>query len=304
MFGNYNHFIAFERKDWTFKFSLRFVGIMKEEGGFSNPYTPVRKGPMSHIANEMGGLSMAKLMTFRRYEKKFMLTRAQYEALIPRLLVYMELDHHCKNHRPYSIYNVYYDTVNFDVIRHSISKPYYKEKLRLRSYRIPGSEEEEVFLELKKKIKGIVSKRRMALSLAEAKAFVKCGILPTVKDEKSSQVMAEIAYYLKHHRVREAVYVGYQRYAYFAKDNPDFRLTFDFNILTRREVLKLEAGYFGTELLGPSEYLMEVKILGAIPSWFTSLLSELRIYPTHFSKYGQEYLNHCQFSEKRREQLC
>lgn len=91
----------------------------------------------------------------------------------------------------------------------------------------------------------------MALSLAEAKAFVKCGILPTVKDEKSSQVMAEIAYYLKHHRVREAVYVGYQRYAYFAKDNPDFRLTFDFNILTRREVLKLEAGYFGTELLGP-----------------------------------------------------
>ena len=247
---------------------------------------------------------MAKLTTFRRYEKKFLLTKAQYEALIPRLSAYMELDGYCQNQRPYSIYNVYYDTANFDVIRHSISKPYYKEKLRLRSYHVPGGEEEEVFLELKKKINGIVSKRRVVLSLAEAKAFVKCGILPTAKNEKASQVISEIAYYLKRQRVREAVYVGYQRYAYFAKDNPDFRLTFDFNILTRRDVLKLEAGCFGTELLGPSEYLMEVKILGAIPNWFTSLLSELRIYPTHFSKYGQEYMNECQFSEKRRENIC
>ena len=102
---------------------------------------------------------MAKLTTFRRYEKKFLLTKAQYEALIPRLSAYMELDGYCQNQRPYSIYNVYYDTANFDVIRHSISKPYYKEKLRLRSYHVPGGEEEEVFLELKKKINGIVSKR-------------------------------------------------------------------------------------------------------------------------------------------------
>ena len=92
------------------------------------------------------------IRSFKRFEKKFILTAEQYNKLLPILLDYMNLDKHCKVGENYNIYNIYYDTLNNDVIRHSISKPYYKEKLRLRSYNIPNSLDDKVFLELKKKI--------------------------------------------------------------------------------------------------------------------------------------------------------
>ena len=118
------------------------------------------------------------IKSFKRYEKKFLLTNQQYDALIPKLLDYMEPDHHCLDGKNYSIYNIYYDTIHSDVIRHSISKPYYKEKLRLRSYKIPKKPTDKVFLELKKKINGIVNKRRVILTLEEARDFVEQGIRP------------------------------------------------------------------------------------------------------------------------------
>lgn len=233
------------------------------------------------------------IKSFKRYEKKFLLSSEQYEALIPKLLDYMDWDKHCLGGNKYSIYNIYYDTVNSDVIRHSISKPYYKEKLRLRSYRVPKSPKDKVFLELKKKINGIVNKRRVVLTLEEAKGFIEHGIHPVANDYMSEQVINEIAYYLKHEPVKPTVYIGYKRHAFFAKDDPDFRLTFDSSILTRREDLTLEGGYFGEDILEENQYLMEVKILGAMPLWFTKILSELEIYNTHFSKYGQEFMNYC-----------
>lgn len=249
------------------------------------------------------------IKTFKRYEKKFLLTKQQYEALIPRLLDNMEPDPHCLDGKNYSIYNIYYDTVNSDVIRHSISKPYYKEKLRLRSYRVPKSPKDKVFLELKKKINGIVNKRRVVLTLEEANLFIQQGIRPVAKDYMSEQVINEIAYYLSHQQVQPSVYIGYTRHAFFAKDDPDFRLTFDSKILTRRDSLTLESGYFGDDILEEDQYLMEVKILGAIPVWFTKVLSELEIYNTHFSKYGQEFMNYCakdldEIEEKWREIAC
>lgn len=249
------------------------------------------------------------IKSFKRYEKKFLLTQQQYEALIPRLLDYMEPDQYCLGGNNYSIYNIYYDTVHSDVIRHSISKPYYKEKLRLRSYRIPRNQTDKVFLELKKKINGIVNKRRVVLTLKEANLFISQGIRPKVKDYMSEQVINEIAYYLSHEKVQPSVYIGYTRKAFFSKEDSDFRLTFDSQILTRREALTLEDGYFGKNILEENEYLMEVKILGAIPVWFTKILSELEIYNTHFSKYGQEFMNYCaqdkdEIEEKWREIAC
>ena len=249
------------------------------------------------------------IKSFKRYEKKFLLTNQQYDALIPKLLDYMEPDQHCLDGKNYSIYNIYYDTVNSDIIRHSISKPYYKEKLRLRSYKIPKKPTDKVFLELKKKINGIVNKRRVILTLEEARDFVEQGIRPETCDYMSEQVINEIAYYLSHESVKPSVYIGYTRKAFFAKDDPEFRLTFDSKILTRRENLTLEGGYYGDDILEENQYLMEVKILGAIPVWFTKILSELEIYNTHFSKYGQEFMKYCaqdkdEIEEKWRDLAC
>lgn len=232
------------------------------------------------------------IKSFKRYEKKYLLDKDQYDMLIPRLFEHMNSDEYCKSTETYNIYNIYYDTDNSDVIRHSISKPYYKEKLRLRSYSVPKSKDDKVFLELKKKINGIVNKRRVVLSLGEAQRFLKEGFKPVAGDFKNRQVLNEIEYYLRKNAVHPAVYIGYQRKAFFGKENKDFRLTFDSKILTRREDLCLESGYFGKDILAENQYLMEVKILGAIPLWFTGILAEFSIYSKNFSKYGKEYMNH------------
>ena len=232
------------------------------------------------------------IKSFKRYEKKFLINKEQYNNLIPRLLEYMNPDEHCKSGKNYSIYNIYYDTNNDDIIRHSISKPYYKEKLRLRSYNVPNSPTDKVFLELKKKINGIVNKRRVVLTLEEAYKFLQLGEKPTSNDYVNRQVINEIEYYLSKKPVHPTVYIGYTRKAFFGKEDTDFRLTFDSKILTRRDALSLEAGCFGQNILEENQYLMEVKILGAMPTWSTSILSELEIYNTHFSKYGNEYMKY------------
>ncbi len=231
------------------------------------------------------------IKSFKRYEKKYLLDREQYDRLVPRLLERMDTDEYCSACGTYNIYNIYFDTDNSDVIRHSISKPYYKEKLRLRSYNAPEGPKDKVFLELKKKIGGIVNKRRVVLTLAEAAQFLEEGVKPVSEDFRTRQVLNEIEYYLSRNKVHPAVYIGYQRTAFFGKENKDFRLTFDSKILTRRKDLLLESGCYGKDILEENHYLMEVKILGAVPLWFAEILSELSIYSTHFSKYGQEYMN-------------
>ena len=233
------------------------------------------------------------IKSFKRFEKKFILTAEQYNKLLPILLDYMNLDKHCKIGQNYNIYNIYYDTLNNDVIRHSISKPYYKEKLRLRSYNIPNSLDDKVFLELKKKINGIVNKRRVVMTLGEVYEFLENRKKPNFDDYENNQVIREIEYYLSKNKVYPNVYIGYSRKALFGKDDKEFRVTFDNEITARRNDLYLTSGCFGYDILGENKYLMEVKFLGSIPLWFTKILSDLKIYNTHYSKYGTEYMMYC-----------
>jgi len=229
------------------------------------------------------------ISTFKRYEKKFLLNETQYQAVFPSLMQHMCLDKYCKDEQEYTICNVYYDTVNSGIIRHSLAKPYYKEKLRLRSYSLFNSPNSKVFLELKKKIGGIVSKRRAVLTLGEAYNFLEHGLRPQNIDYLDAQVLNEIAYFLRNHAVKPTTYISYDRKALFGKENSDFRVTFDHNIITRREDVSIEKGSFGEYLLEPDQYLMEVKIAAAFPLWLANLLSENQIYKTSYSKYGEEY---------------
>jgi len=237
------------------------------------------------------------ITTFNRYEKKFVLNETQYQAILPGLMENMRLDGHCKDGQMYTIYNIYYDTDDSSVIRHSLSKPYYKEKLRMRCYSIPTSPDSEVFLELKKKIGGIVNKRRAVLTLSEAYQFLDYGIRPPRMDYINAQVLNEIAFFLTTHAVKPTTYISYKRTALFGKNDSDFRITFDRNIITRRENLNIEKDRSGTDLL-PGKYLMEVKVAGAFPVWLANLLSENQIYKTSFSKYGQEYTRNLLMNEK------
>lgn len=246
------------------------------------------------------------IKSFKRFEKKFILSESQYKSLLPILYDYMNPDKYCKNGNNYNIYSIYYDTVDNDVIRHSINKPYYKEKLRLRSYKAPIDENDKVFLELKKKINGIVNKRRATLTLKEAEMFLEYRKRPDSIDYLNNQVLDEIEYYLDNNNVSPKVFISYSRKAFFGKNDNDFRITFDSNILSRRDNLSLKVGSYGDDLLPKGYYLMEVKILGAIPLWLSKTLSELKIYNTHFSKYGNEYMSYClnNTCDIRRKNIC
>ncbi len=229
------------------------------------------------------------IATFKRYEKKYLITKEKLDKILPELLKYMDLDEYCIGGNEYRIYSIYYDTDNHDVIRQNSSKPVYKEKMRLRSYYDKKDPEDKIFMEIKKKSEGQGNKRRIKLKIKEIDPFVNEGILPETKDYLSSQVAKELAYYFKRNKVHPALYVQYDRLALFGKEDKNFRMTFDRNVRVRRHNFVFGESEDDELLLPNGEYIMEIKILGAMPLWLTHLLSENELYSHGFSKYGNKY---------------
>ncbi|MCD1260413.1 polyphosphate polymerase domain-containing protein [Paenibacillus athensensis] len=225
---------------------------------------------------------------FNRYENKYLLDEAAYRRVYDRLLAYMEADAYNKKHGFYTIGNLYFDTPSDELIRKSLAKPKYKEKLRLRAYGVPDGDAKG-YLELKKKVFGLVNKRRTALRLDEAYAFVRTGQRPAQQAYMNGQVLEEIDYFLQRHELVPKVYLAYERKAMFGIDSRDLRVTFDTHIRSRRYDLQLELGDHGEALLPEGMWLMEVKAEKTIPLWLSRLLSEQGMFRTSFSKYGTEY---------------
>jgi len=225
---------------------------------------------------------------FNRYENKFLMDGKAYAAFYCRLLEYMEPDAYNRNGQLYAISNIYFDTAHDSLIRNSLAKSKYREKLRMRAYGVP-KKDAKVYLELKKKVFGLVNKRRTALKLDETYEFVETGEPPVIRDYMNGQVIQEIAYVLQRHKLQPKVYLAYERNALFCKLNRDLRITFDTNIRSRRYDLRLEDGDHGEALLPAGQWLMEVKAEKTTPFWLSRLLSEHGLYRTSFSKYGNEY---------------
>ncbi len=220
---------------------------------------------------------------FKRKEKKYLLTTQQYQTLLPQLQEDMTVD----EHGLHTICNLYFDTDRYELIRHSIEKPTYKEKLRLRSYGVPKPDD-KVFLELKKKLKGIVYKRRVSLTLEEACRY----LVHHEQPRRENQILHEIDWFLQRYQPVPKIYIAYDRLALFGNEDKNLRITFDQNILFRESLLDLSKGNWGKPLLKTGNVLMEIKIPGAMPLWLSRILNELGLYPTSFSKYGNIYKEH------------
>lgn len=223
---------------------------------------------------------MAVQTVFKRYELKFLLTAEQKTRLLPEIEKHMSLDKYGRT----LIKNLYFDTDTYRLIRRSLEKPAYKEKLRIRSYGNTNPDS-TVFVELKKKYNGVVYKRRIPMAEQEAMAWFRGW-----GDAPESQIGREIRYFAGYYEtLHPTVFLSYEREAYFCREGSDLRLTFDDNILCRQENLSLCAENYGTPILDPGQVLMEVKCPGGIPLWLTSLLSREKLYKTSFSKYGTAY---------------
>lgn len=224
---------------------------------------------------------MAYQTVFKRYELKYMLTQEQKVKVLDAMAPYMALDKFGHT----TIRNIYFDTDSFRLVRRSIEKPAYKEKLRIRSYS-QADPDSTVFVELKKKYNQVVYKRRVSLPEEEAMEWV-CQEHHCHMD---TQISEEIDYFLDYYEtLHPAVFLSYEREAFFSKDKSDFRVTFDDTILCRQEDLSLESEVYGTPILPEGMVLMEIKCSGGIPLWMTKVLSKEHIYKTSFSKYGTAY---------------
>ncbi|MBR3135299.1 polyphosphate polymerase domain-containing protein [Candidatus Saccharibacteria bacterium] len=217
---------------------------------------------------------------FRRTEVKYLLTPQQAKNLLAEIANNIKPDKYPKGTNA----SIYFDNASKYLALHSLEKPIYKEKIRLRSYNTPKSLDDTVFVEIKKKFNGIGNKRRIAVRLGDFYDYLKTGNLPT----KNAQIRRELDYCFKKYDLHPFLFLAYDRHSYtgIGKDNK-FRLTFDQNIRYRRDNLRLEHGTGGRNYFKNGEIVMEAKALDAYPLWFAKALSKLKIYPASFSKYGK-----------------
>ena len=236
------------------------------------------------ICEEKGGNVLAFQYIFKRVEKKYILNSQQYEAVLSGISEHMEIDRYGET----PILNIYFDTPQNRLIQISIDKPVYKEKLRLRSYGVPKDKDHTVFLEIKKKYKKTVYKRRVSMTLSEAEKYIETGVFP---EKISGNIPREIDYMIHYWDLSPRVFIAYDRTAYYSKETPELRITFDRNIRSRYENISFLSKDEGEALLPQDTYIMEIKIPNAAPLWLVRLLSEHNIFSQSFSKYGNVYIN-------------
>lgn len=225
---------------------------------------------------------MMFIANFERIEKKYLATEGQLRIFQFMLKEYMEADQYGET----TICNLYLDTADDLLVRRSIEKPKYKEKMRLRSYGVP-EDSSPVYLEIKKKAGGVVYKRRIDMTAGEAMAYLAGGR----KLEADGQIAREIEYMRGRYSLRPKLYLAYDRIAYreLIPSDHQVRVTVDHSIRSRDTDVDLRLGDAGKLLMPEGTYLLEVKTAGAYPLWLSAALTAAELYPTSFSKYGQIY---------------
>lgn len=220
------------------------------------------------------------IVVMKRYELKYILSAEQTEKLKERLKGHMEPDQYGLT----SIASLYYDTPDYRLIRTSIEKPKFKEKIRLRSYGL-ATDESPVYLELKRKAYGIVYKRRVQSTIPKVKKFFSGEGDVTAP----GQINREITYFRDYYKeLVPACLIIYDRIAYFEPDG-DLRLTIDSNPRYRTDELRLDYSMEGISLLKPGQTILELKVQQAMPLWLCDILSSEEIRKGSFSKYGEAY---------------
>jgi hypothetical protein len=209
------------------------------------------------------------IVNFNRVEKKYLLTREQAKNLLITINEYIKEDAYFET----EINNIYFDTDSSMLIRTSLEKPVYKEKLRLRSY---GSGQN--FLEIKKKYNKVVYKRRVPVLVDD----------DYTKFDTNSQIGKEIEYLFNKYQPEPKMYIGYKRKSYKSHEGK-VRVTFDDEILYRDCDLDSNTRCSGNDLLDSNLMIMEIKVEHAMPLWLAEGLNKHQIYPTSFSKYGEAF---------------
>lgn len=219
---------------------------------------------------------------FKRKEIKYLINTKQYEDLMCFLETIAKKDEYGLSR----INNIYYDTPDHRLVRRSLEKPVYKEKLRLRTYGDTDTYS-NAFIEIKKKYQGIVYKRRIPGVYKDLYGYLK----DKSADIGTSQIADEIRAFVDlYGELVPAMSICYDRIALAGTEDKDLRVTFDSNIEWNERCDDLRKIRPGRKLLQPGQYLMEIKVPGAMPLELAGELGRLKIFPISFSKYGAGYM--------------
>ena len=221
------------------------------------------------------------MLTFLRREVKYKISAEQFDVLRKEFAPHLTPDKYYFE----KIHNIYYDNIYDEIIRKSMERPVFKEKLRLRTYENDGKIFDEVFVEMKNKFDGTVFKRRIKIPLADGRRLLQGESPAQILGE--GQIAQEIMHFIRKTQCAPKIYIRYDRYSYSGEN--EFRVTFDTNVVSR--LVHLDFGSHADDVpqLLQGEYLIEAKSYFAFPLWFTNALTKYKIYPESFSKYGRIY---------------
>lgn len=240
---------------------------------------------------------------FERKEMKYRITAAQLAELLPVLQEHLVP----ADFADATVRSLYYDTPGDDLIARSIEGPLYKEKLRLRVYGDGYDPAMPAFVEIKKKFKGIVYKRRVMLSLAAAEAFLdgmpyeealaaypladkKLAAQVRENAAKNKQIANEIAFFMQRYApLQPSILTACSRCSLVDPDGGDLRITIDTQLCAKHRPTNIGDVDGAGALIGEGDAIMEIKSTFALPLWLTSALSSVGAYKQSFSKCGAAY---------------
>lgn len=228
--------------------------------------------------------------TFDRVEKKYLLTQKEKKKILKLAGDELKKTEYHKS----EIFNIYFDTDNFDLTIKSIDNPNFKEKLRARAY----GGYDKVFMEIKTKLKEkgvkVGHKRRFLIThadyrkLANRESTAVISAKEKIETKNDVQIAKEVDYLINTLDLKPKILVYYNRESYQGDKN--LRITFDENLSFRDENLGFKRNvkdkhYFNSE----KNIIMEIKAHGGMPLWLVKILSENKIFPERFSKIGKIY---------------
>lgn len=226
---------------------------------------------------------------FKRYELKFIITRAEHATLREKILPRMTYDTYGDPEGKYNIVTLYYESSDKKVYYETMNRLRFRQKLRLRVYD-QADLSSNAFIEIKQKFRNVVNKRRTMIPLGEAYEVLSQPyneqLIQNV-NASNHQILREALHFKDLYKLEPATVVSYDRQAFsgVAESEKDLRVTFDYNLMCRSNDLALENGPDGLRFVDEDMVILEVKVSNSVPFWLARTLSELGFARQGFSKF-------------------
>lgn len=238
------------------------------------------------------------ISNFERVEEKYYLTKGMKQEFLKRINEHIEKDKYFES----NIHNIYLDTKDSELIVNCMEKPIFRNKFRIRSYGVPQLTD-NIFIEIKMKYKGVVGKRRTIAKLQDFYDFIDGKIDSLQQNNVKDQILNEFEYFYNYYNLKPVIYIAYDRESYKGKNDKSLRITFDTNLRSRTNNLRLENPSNTTNFFDEKCYLMEIKMIGSLPLWLVKILSDMEMLPISFSKYGKIYEKNYKLQNKKKESV-